>query len=131
MSGIVVDCSVTAAWLLGEDDTDAAWSPPDGRELNVPALWIAEMANVILLAQRRKRLTAAEARAAEHLAATLPVVVDPAPPSLGTLCGLGRDFGLTAYDASYLELALRRGLTMMSFDKALLRAARKAGVRPD
>ena len=131
MSGIVIDCSVAAAWLLGEDDAAEsliASGASDG--FHVPALWHLELANVLLVALRRKRLTVAEAREAERLAMALPVVTDQTQPVLGNLFALGREYGLTAYDAAYLELALRRHLPLATFDTALARAARKAGVRP-
>lgn len=128
MSGIVVDCSVAAAWLLGEDDAAEALIIAGAvGGIHVPALWHLELANVLLVALKRERLTAAEAREAERLAAALPVITDPAQPDLGTLFALGREYGLTAYDAAYLELALRLRLPLATFDAALVRAARKAG----
>lgn len=128
MSGIVVDCSVSAAWLLGEDDAAERLIAANAEGgIHVPALWHLELANVLLVALKRKRLTAAEAREAERLAMVLPVVTDPAQPTLSTLFALGREYGLTAYDAAYLELALRLGLPLATLDAALARAARKAG----
>lgn len=129
MSGIVVDCSVAAAWLLGENDAaDPLIATGVAAGLHVPALWHLEMANVLLMALKRKRITTAEARQAEHLIQALPVVTDNTRPDIGKLLAIGREFGLTAYDAAYLELALRLGLTLFTFDTALARAARKAGV---
>lgn len=129
MSGIVVDCSVAAAWLLGEnDDADPLIAAGAAEGLHVPALWHLEMANVVLTALKRKRLTAAEARQAEHLVQALPVVTDTTAPNIGKLIALGREYHLTAYDAAYLELALRQRLPLATFDTDLARAARKAGV---
>lgn len=130
MSGLILDCSVTAAWLLGEDDrADTLIATGAQGGLHVPALWHYELANVLLLALKRKRLTAAEVREAQHLAATLPVVTDAAQPDSATLFALGRDYGLTAYDAAYLELALRLHLPLATFDTDLAKAAHKAGVK--
>ncbi|MBI4984409.1 MAG: type II toxin-antitoxin system VapC family toxin [Rhodocyclales bacterium] len=128
MSGVVIDCSVAAAWLLGEDDAAESLIAAGAEGgIHVPALWHLELANVLLVALKRKRLTAAEARTAERLAAALPVATDSAPPPLGILFALGREYDLTAYDAAYLELALRLDLPLATFDAALARAARKAG----
>ncbi len=132
MSPIVVDCSVTAAWCL-EDGTSPAAERVLERVIRegalVPALWAFEMSNVLVVAERRGRITAADAERAVELLGRLPIALDP--PHAGTLArcrAVGREYGLTAYDAGYLDLALRRGLELATFDAELAAAARRAGV---
>ncbi len=132
MSPLVVDCSVTAAWCL-EDETSPAAERVLERVIRegalVPALWAFEMSNVLVAAERRGRITAADAERAVELLRRLPIVLDP--PHAGTLArcrAVGREHGLTAYDAGYLDLALRRGLRLATFDGEFAAAARRSGV---
>jgi predicted nucleic acid-binding protein len=100
--------------------------------LHVPAHWWVEVANGVLMAERRKRLTQALATEALTLLAALNVITDDVAPerSLSSTAALARQHGLTAYDAGYLELAIRRGAVLASQDKALLAAAAACGVEP-
>lgn len=130
MSALVVDCSVTAAWLLAEDDrAERLVAAHVAAGLHAPAQWQLEMANMLLTALRRKRLDAARVNEALRLVNQLPVQVEAATPALDTAFSLGRQYGLTAYDAAYLELALRRHLPLATFDEPLAKAARKAGAK--
>lgn len=96
----------------------------------VPAIWPLEIANALLNAERRRRLSEVEARWVVEQLARLPIDVDEGP--LGRLLEqawvLGRHHRLSAYDAAYLDLAMRRALPLASHDQALRRAARAAGV---
>lgn len=96
----------------------------------VPALWPIEVANVLLLAERRQRTTTAHACAFIDQLLRLPIrVEDPAVQhTLRDFYALGRSTALTAYDASYLELAIRLHLPLATTDRALGAAAREAGV---
>ena len=87
------------------------------------------MANVLVTAERRGRITAADAAGAVDLLERLPIRIDS--PHGGTLArcrAVAREYGLTAYDASYLELAFREGGELATFDERLAEAARRAGV---
>jgi len=97
----------------------------------VPALWPLEMANGLLMAKGRGRLTAAQGSAFVEELLKLPIETDqrPARTVLETHIHLGTQYGLTAYDAAYLDLALRRGLALMTQDKALRAAGSRAGVK--
>ena len=128
---IVVDASVTAAWFLPDeanDVTEAALQATATHDVWVPPLWILETANLLLSAQRRKRITADKRRELVVAAGRLKLKVDREPVSLGVLDDLAARYGLTAYDAAYLELALRRGLPLATRDKPLAAAAQQAGV---
>ncbi len=133
MSGVVLDCSVVAAWCF-EDEADAATDAlldcvaADGAV--VPPLWACELANLLAGAERRGRIDAGRGSTILDLLAALPIAVDPRPaaelPRL--LVDLARATGLTAYDAAYLEVALRTGMPLATRDAALARAAAAAGV---
>jgi len=96
----------------------------------VPALWWYEVANVLAMAERKKRLRRADLAQAIELFARLPVRTDPllGSDALRRFRSLAHEQTLSAYDASYLELAQRRGLGLATLDKPLAQAAHKTGV---
>lgn len=97
----------------------------------VPAIWPLEVANVLLSAERRGRLTEAQSTRFVELLGALPIVMEQ--PSvdhiLGSVLPLGRHHGLSAYDAVYLELAARLGLPLATRDERVITAAAAIGVR--
>lgn len=132
LSGFVIDASAALAWCFEDEGGDALQilERVRGATLYAPAMWPLEIANALLVAVRRKRLTAADATRYVELLAALEVEIE-APhslSSLGALTALAQAHGLSAYDASYLELALRRGLPLATVDGGLARAASAAGV---
>jgi predicted nucleic acid-binding protein len=94
------------------------------------SIWPAEAANVILSCERSGRLTEAQATAAMGLLVGLSIDIDSAltPDVFWMVAPLARRHGLTIYDASYLELSIRRGLPLATNDGALRKAAIDAGV---
>jgi predicted nucleic acid-binding protein len=121
------------AWCF-EDEVDAyADSVLDvlrnGRAF-VPALWPYEVANVLLGAERRRRLRRAGSASFLELLAALPVEVQGPEgiSSIGMLTDLGREFHLSAYDLAYLALAMRERLPLATRDTRLRAIARAAGV---
>ena len=130
----VVDASVIAAWILPDEDNDAAerWIAYEaGRSLIAPFHFPAEMANVILVAIRRRRITELQAALFRQKVAALDLEIDDVGPTSLALQTplLAQTHSLTIYDALYLELALRRNLPLATFDKALRRAAEAEGIR--
>lgn len=128
---LVVDASVSAAWFLPDEATpftEAALTATAGGEVWVPALWWLEIGNLLLSAQRRKRIDAAKRLELVAAAEGLRLRVDREPVSLRSIDTLAERHGLTSYDAAYLELARRRGLPLATLDKALLDALLAAGV---
>ncbi|MBI5510568.1 MAG: type II toxin-antitoxin system VapC family toxin [Deltaproteobacteria bacterium] len=134
MTRVVVDCSVVMAWCF-EDEADAY---ADGilaslasGEAVVPGLWLLEVANVLIVAERRRRLTAADSARFLGFLEQLPIEVDASYPARGDHAPLliAREYGLSAYDAAYLGLAMREGLPLATRDRALRAACRKSGVR--
>jgi predicted nucleic acid-binding protein len=123
------------AWALPDEDSPSAQRFFRGLSaadrLLVPALWWSDVSNALLAAQRRRRLPEAEALRALELFGKLPVETDGASglEAAWRWFALGREHGLSVYDACYLELAQRTGAGLASLDKTLTAAARKAGVR--
>lgn len=127
----VVDCSVSVAWYVEDESnfyTERALSRLMKEGAVVPHLWLTEFVNAILVVERKRRVTAARRRAILGQAARLPVVVDQNHARLDSLGELASAQGLTAYDATYLDLADRLRLPLATQDKDLRRAAARAGV---
>jgi len=131
----IVDASVGFAWVYqgqATSETDQ-WlnAVAAGATVIVPALWYLEMSNVLLIAQRRHRLTAVQRAAALEKLTALQFTTDEegARHAFGKTSELAEKFGLTIYDAIYLELALRRSLPLATRDEALKTAAKQCGVK--
>ena len=134
---IVLDASMTLAWLVDRADrTEAALARQAFGEVRafgaqVPALWYAEVANTLLVFERAKRLSVQDSVSYLSDIALLAIEQDDLPPAAGQarVLDLGRIHDLSAYDATYLELAMRRAAALATFDRKLAAAARNAGVR--
>ncbi len=129
----VLDASVAASWCFRDETTPYNQSILDtltDSYAEVPALWLIEIANVLAINERKGRITPAILGAFLQTLAGLDIRVEPGGRSIGgeVLLPLTRRYGLTAYDAAYLELAKRRNLPLATFDKDLLRAAPLEGV---
>lgn len=129
----VLDASVALSWAFADEgggvSTHALERLHDD-EAFVPALWGLEVANGLLTAERRSRITAAEAADFCRLLLSLPVAVDPAERrrSFDVLAPLARARDLTSYDSAYLELAARLAAPLATLDGKLQDAARDAGI---
>lgn len=128
----VLDASVALAWVLGDErseEADAALQRLIGGRAVVPALWISEVANGLLAAERRRRVTERDAVLAIELLGQLPIELAPeGREALSRIHRLAAGLGLTAYDASYLDLALESALPLATLDDGLRRAARERKV---
>ena len=100
------------------------------REALVPGHWSLEVANVLAIAERRKRIAAASIARFLDILGELPIVVDEqtSKRALSDVLALARSHQLTAYDAAYLELALRTGCPLASLDAVLNETAAGLGV---
>jgi predicted nucleic acid-binding protein len=131
----VIDSSIALAWALPNETSKEAERFLSrilvGNIFWVPALWWYEMANALLMAQRRKRLTEAERIRLIELYRKLPVQTDMTldPDIISRFHTLAIEYNLSAYDTAYLELAQRRGLGLATVDRKLRSAAQKAGVK--
>ena len=107
------------------------WRPrqPGRQRAVVPSIWPLEAANATIMGERRKRLDEARSRRFFVLLEALPIVVDDETSSraFGDIVHLARTYQLSAYDAPYLELAIRRGLPLACNDGKLKTAAQAAG----
>lgn len=129
----VLDASVTLAWCF-EDEADeyTIWALQRCREdhVRVPAIWPVEVSNVLLVAERRQRISPVDSTRFLTLLAGLPIQVDMPtwPVALESLLDLARRHGLSAYDGSYLAHALREHIPLVTKDEKLRRAARNEGI---
>jgi predicted nucleic acid-binding protein len=135
VSRYVIDNAVTMAWCFTEEATSYTENLLD-RLSNlvdtavVPALWLYEVTNVSMLAVRKGRVSKAKATKFLHDLADLPIEVEaPANPAstFATISQLMEQYRLTAYDAVYLELVIRRQLPLATFDKDLIAACKAVG----
>jgi predicted nucleic acid-binding protein len=128
----VIDTSVAMAWCFEDEATDATDAVLDRLRDDhgvVPAIWPLEVANVLLAAERRGRLSEAQASRFLELLAQLPINVDDSPTDMAGVVAVARRHALSSYDASYLVLAERHGVSLATLDRPLGKAARKAGVQ--
>ena len=130
MSQFVLDASMALSWCF-EDESDAlaerVLDSLTESEALVPAIWFLEVANGLLAAERKKRTTPERVDECLDLIGALPVIVDVDADSTGVI-RLARGTGLSAYDASYLELAIRQALPLATRDRALRLAAERVGI---
>jgi predicted nucleic acid-binding protein len=129
---VVVDASVTAAWCFQDEATEASRALHRSlprRQVVVPLLWHAECANLLLTAERRKRVSTERCSELLDLLGALPIETDDETEHIrGPVMRLARTHRLTVYDAIYLDLATRRGIALATRDKNLRRAAASADV---
>jgi predicted nucleic acid-binding protein len=130
----VADASVAIGWVhpaQADPKTSAMLGAiAEGVRLEVPALWSLEVANALVVLQRRRKLTEEERRAALGWLRRLPLRVDHemALLAFSRLSELASAHQLSVYDAAYLELAQRRALPLGCKDGPLRKAAEQAGV---
>ena len=130
----VMDASVACAWVLpsqGSPGADALLAHIEaGAIVVVPSSWFLDVANGLLVAQRRKLITASERRQALQRLLVLTVTIDEdaGRAAFGQTSELAEQYGLSVYDAAYLEIGLRRRLPLGTRDKALRAAARRSGL---
>lgn len=128
---VVFDCSVTLAWFLKDERTaftDTAFELLETEECWVPYLWRLEFPNALLFAERKKRLGREQRLEILDNAAQLVLRTDHLLPDIRSISALAERRGLTVYDASYLELALRSGFDLITLDRQLAEAAAADGV---
>jgi predicted nucleic acid-binding protein len=129
----VLDGSVTMAWCFEDEATPYTDGVRDSlvdKRAVVPSIWPLEAANATIMGERRKRLDEARSRRFFVLLDALPIVVDDdtANRAFNDIVHLARTYQLSADDAAYLELAIRRGLPLACNDGKLKSAARAARV---
>lgn len=132
MTRLVLDASVALSWAFDEEDggySDRVLDALVDGQAVVPALWGLEIANGLVAAERRGRLTEAASARFLALLQSLPIEVEELElHGLPQVVAVAREHGLTAYDASYLVVAMRRDLPLATLDRRLEQAARASGV---
>ena len=131
--GLVIDRSISIAWCFPDEQDDYSQAALDAlasTQAIVPHLWHLEVANTLLVGERRKRSTRANTVAWLGFLSALPIAVDAETNDhvFGDILNLARDRHLSAYDAAYLELAMRLGFPLATLDDKLRAAARAVGV---
>ena len=134
MIELVLDGSIVLSWFLPGELTDKNQSVrkriEGGAGAIVPSIWALEVANALLVAERRKRISQADSAAVWAALRSLPIETDPETGlrAGSDILALARQSRLSAYDAAYLELAMRRGIPLASLDTLLRGAARMLDV---
>ncbi len=129
----VIDCSATMPWILKHDPTGYAneiLSSFKESQAVVPELWFLEVSNVLVVYERRGRLGAEESTRFTSLLQELPISIDEGTSYrvFAKIINVARDYELSSYDATYLELAMRQALPLATLNVALRTAAQEAGV---
>lgn len=131
MTGVILDASMALSWCF-EDE----WRKDSDRVLDlvrrdgalVPSLWDLEVANVLVMAERRGRTSRSDTERLQTLLQQLPIELADNDPDGRAVTMAARDYSLSAYDACYLVLAMRTGWPLATLDTSLASAASDAGV---
>ena len=126
----VLDTSVTASWCFDDEaaqGADAAMDRLPSDHAVVPALWWFEIRNILVVNERRGRIQSADADMFLNDLARLPIRIER-DPSERLVVALARKHQLSAYDAAYLDLAVRLTAPIATLDRALADAARAEGL---
>jgi len=129
----VIDNSVVMAWCFEDQAntySDHVLDSLEKFEAVVPAIWPLEVGNVLLVAERKKKLTEADSIRFLSLLNKLPIIVDQESPERiwGEIISLARHTQISTYDASYLDLAMRSDFPIATQDKGLIAAAKRVNV---
>ena len=129
----VIDNSVVMAWCFDDKTSQYTEAILDSLEVFtafVPSIWPLEVGNVLLVAEREKRLSESGSARFISLLYELPITIVQEPPErmLKEVLALAREYRLSSYDASYLDLAMRKGLPIATLDNGLIAAAKKIQV---
>ncbi len=133
MNEFVLDCSVTAAWCFKDENDAYADSVLESLRTSyalAPSIWAMEVANVLLVGERRKRLTDLESLQFIEMLDLMPIrVIDFGFDQIaGSVLPLAKKHALTVYDACYLALAQEEALPIATGDRVLRKAAKACGV---
>ena len=133
MKKFVLDNSVVMSWCFEDEKTAYCRKilecMTEARSI-VPSLWPFELANVLLMAEKKKRLSPAKVHQFLRYLEKLPIDIDQTSVSelVEGCLDIARHHDLTAYDAAYLFLAVREQIPLATFDTALIKAARKLNI---
>jgi predicted nucleic acid-binding protein len=133
MKSFVIDASVVMTWCFKDGVSRYADSILDSLEhftAITPCIWPLEVGNVLLVAERKNRLSEAASIRFVALLSELPISVDQEPPerTIKEIFALAREHKLSTYDASYLDLAMKKGIPIATLDGRLISAAKRSNV---
>lgn len=133
MTSVVIDASVALAWCFQDEAShyaDDVLVALEGHAMLIPALWPIEITNALLVAERRKRVKESAIRRFVELLEGLTIVMasQSITESVSNILPLAREYSLSAYDATYLHVALRHTAPLATLDNSLQKAGRKAGI---
>ena len=130
---VVVDVSVLIAVFLPDESDPVSFEQllDEGVQLVSPSIMPTEFANTLLVAARRRRIQSRDLQEFADILGDTPIQIDATTPerSLREVLHLAEATGLTAYDACYLELAIRTGAQLATIDRQLRTVAGANGVR--
>lgn len=133
MADFVLDCSVAVGWCFEDENDDYSIKVLESlakKTAVVPNLWFYEVANVLLMAQKQKRISQAVVSQFVNSLSQMPIeVVTTLNHDMQDLILLSSKYNLTAYDGAYLELALKLGLPLATLDKKLIAAVKDSGAK--
>jgi len=129
----VLDNSIVMAWCFEDESNTLADSILESFKQSkalVPAIWPLEVGNVLLVAERRGRLSEADSTRFLSMLSSLPIHSEPETRqrAMSDILFLAREHQLSTYDASYLDLAMRQGIPIATLDKHLRNAAERCKV---
>ena len=132
MTAPVLDASAVPAWCFADEASAAGWQMLErvrAEGARVPGIWSLEIANILVKAERRARIDARGIAEFLGLVDELAIAADADTHAraTGAILALARAENLSAYDAAYLELALREGRELATRDRGLAAAGRRAG----
>lgn len=127
--GLVIDNSVVMSWCFKDQANpyaDSVLERLTDAVAYVPPVWPLEVVNVLVAAERKKCISEADSVRFISLLSQLPILVEYESPEkvMNDLLGLSRAYNLSSYDASYLDLAMRKGLPLATLDEKLRKATK-------
>lgn len=130
----VLDCSIVFSWYFADESNSYADNVARSlkkRHAVVPGVWSLEVANTLVVGERKKRSTHAQASTFLLRLSHLPITIDDqtSQQAWRTTMDLARKCVLSSYDASYLELAVRKSIPIATLDQSLTAAADSLGVK--
>ena len=130
----MVDASVALAWCFPDEASqyaDEVVVALEGRRVIVPTVWALEITNALLVAERRKRVKQPDVRRFVELLGGLTIMEQSqtVADTVSNVLPLAREYDLSAYDAAYLDVAVRQGAPLATLDSTLEKAGRSAGVK--
>jgi len=123
----VVDASIALAWCFPDEAgeyADVVLDALEGRTMLVPTIWPLEIVNALQVGERRKRIRRPDSQRFVELLKGLNIFLDTQPwaDTISNVLPLAREHNLSAYDAAYLDLAVRQAAPLATLDAGLKKA---------